>query len=106
MASIKKILPPQPHFLSGYTGFVAGLKFHCGHTFGGLTHALFLDPKIKRSDIPILVDLTKLQSAQRPQEEYEILENRCKFRECKYGHDMVPGYDGHIPQSKYEMGKS
>lgn len=104
MNSIKKILPPQPHYLSGYTGYVPGYKFHSGQSYGRLTHDLFLDQTIKRSDISVLTDLIQVNSGWLSQEEKTALENRCNFRKCNYGVDMASSYKGYVPQDKFLCG--
>ncbi|XP_025414662.1 protein FAM166B-like [Sipha flava] len=105
MASIRKILPPQPHYLTGYTGFVPGLKFHCGETYGRLTNTLFLDQRIKRSKKLVLLELGKPHEEWVSKEDKEALQNRCHDnKECRYTEDMVIGYTGHVPQYRFQDG--
>lgn len=105
-ASIKDILPPQPHYISGYSGFVQGYKFDCGQSYGRLTHSLF--EHRQRSDNasrPLLANLY----AERPvdgQVDWKAIEKRrCRDRECRYTSNMVPGYAGHVPQYNFQCGK-
>jgi len=102
MASIVKILPPQPHYLSGYTGFVPGYKFHCGESYGRLTHNLFMNRSIEST--PILTDLTQVKNDWLTPEKEAIIDGRCDATECKYNTNMVSGYRGYIPQYKFLCG--
>ncbi|XP_050529623.1 protein FAM166B isoform X2 [Daktulosphaira vitifoliae] len=105
MVSFRDILPPQPHYLSGYSGFVPGYKFQHGRSFGSLTHDLFLNPSVKRSSMSVLTDL-KTEHNSRPNiYELATIANRCDYRECKYNVDLKPGYDGHVPNKKEFFGK-
>jgi len=100
MGSFKDILPPQPHFLTGYSGFVPGYRDSCGQSFGKLTHKIFLDKTVKRSDVPVLSDLNRFydDTLCSPEEEYSLNE-RCKNNlNCKYTTDIIPGYAGYVPQ--------
>lgn len=101
MNSLKNILLPQPHYLSGYGGYVPGLKFRNGRSYGRLTHSLCMDKTIKRSNIPVLTDLNKLQNNWPIQEEKAVLENRHNFRKLIYGDDMASSYKGYVPQEKF-----
>lgn len=100
--SIKKILPPQPHYISGYTGLVPGYKFLCGQSYGRLTHELFKDRDFERT--MVLTDLTKVESDWLSAEKRAALEDRCEFRECLYTDDIIPGYAGHVPHYVYLCG--
>lgn len=102
MASIKKILPPQPHYLSGYSGFVDGYKFLCGQTYGRLTHDLFLKRMIYSK--PLLTDLEEVNNEWLTPERRAVIEHRCVGRECKYSANMLPNYGGHVPQYKFLCG--
>lgn len=106
MTSIRKILPPQPHYLTGYTGFVPGLKFHCGESYGKLTNTLFLDKSINRSNKPVLLDLGQAYTGLLSKEDKKALQDRCRDNEkCNYTENMVVGYSGHVPQYKFLNGQ-
>lgn len=105
MGCIGKILPPQPHYLSGYAGYVPGYKFHYGQSYGKLTHGLFYDKTIKRSNVPVLNDLTnKYDDTSYSLKEKDAINNRCKTRSCKYTTDIIPGYAGYVPQYNFLCG--
>lgn len=100
MGSFKNILPPQPHFLSGYGGFVPGYKSSYGQSYGKLTHNLFFDKTVKRSNVPVLSDLNKVydDTVCTPEEE-DSINKRCENNlSCKYTTDIMPGYNGYVPQ--------
>lgn len=105
--SIKDILPPQPHHISGYCGYVQGYKYDCGQSFGRLTHTLF--EQRKRHDDrskPVLADLYAREGDWPTADDRAAVQvNRCRRRECKYSADMVPGYGGHVPQYSFLCGK-
>jgi len=100
MGSIKKILPPQPHYLSGYTGFVPGYKSSCGQSYGKLTHDLFFDKTVKRSNVPVLIDLTSIyDDTICTLQEEDSINKRCEDNlSCKFTTDIIPGYAGYVPQ--------
>ncbi|CAI6369724.1 unnamed protein product [Macrosiphum euphorbiae] len=100
MGSIKMILPPQPHYLSGYTGFVPGYKSSCGQSYGKLTHDLFFDKTVQRSNVPVLSDLTQVyDDTVCTLEEEESINKRCEDNlRCKFTTDIMPGYAGYVPQ--------
>ncbi|XP_060856679.1 CIMIP2 protein GA14893 [Metopolophium dirhodum] len=100
MGSIKKILPPQPHYLSGYTGFVPGYKSSCGQSYGKLTHDLFFDKTVKRSNVPVLSDLTNVyDDTICTLQEEDSINKRCEDNlSCKFTTDIIPGYAGYVPQ--------
>lgn len=104
MLSIRQILPPQPHYLSGYSGFVPGYKFHCGQSYGRLTHDLFMDRTDRRT--LVLADLTTgVKNAEKiSPDEKSAFDQRCRTRVCKYSADMTPGYAGHVPQYEFACG--
>ncbi|CAH1714399.1 protein FAM166B [Aphis gossypii] len=105
MGSIKKILPPQPHYLSGYAGYVPGYKFYYGQSYGKLTHDLFFDKTINRSNIPVLSDLTNVHDDTFfTPEEMDSINKRCETRSCKYTTNIIPGYAGYVPQYNFLCG--
>jgi len=107
MGSFKKILPPQPHYLSGYAGFVPGYRDFCGQSYGKLTHDLFFDNTVKRSNVPVLSDLTNVYDDKICTiEEEDSINKRCEDNlSCKYTTDIIPGYTGYVPQYIFLCGK-
>lgn len=105
--SIKDILPPQPHYISGYSGFVQGYKFDCGQSFGRLTHTLFLNRQnYNDTSKPVLANIYEKERDWLSSENKEIIEKkRCNDRKCKYNTNMLPGYAGHVPQQSFLCGK-
>jgi len=95
---IKNILPPQPHHIPGYYGFVPGQRNACGESYSRSTHTLFMERKY--TSTPILSDIygthNEIPSIERP--------GGCTLKICKYTNEMNPGYAGHIPQYNFCFG--
>ncbi|XP_022174681.1 protein FAM166B [Myzus persicae] len=107
MSSFQDILTAQPHHVSGYTGFVPGYITCFGQSYGRTTHGLFFDRTVKRSNVPVLNDLSKFYDEQFiTPEERDLINERCKkTQNCKYTTDILPGYGGYVPQYHFLCGK-
>jgi len=106
MSNFQDILPPQPHHLTGYTGFVPGYITACGQSYGKLTHQLFYKNST-RSGEPVLSEIYKLHEDRIcTLEEEDSINKRCAENlNCKYTNDMMPGYAGYVPQYPFLCGK-
>lgn len=100
--TFRDILPPQPHYLTGYLGYVPGIKFSCGRSYGSLTHDLFMERN--QNSATLLSDLSKVDGGLITPEVKELIEKRCYEKECLYTPDMKPGYTGHVPQANFLCG--
>lgn len=102
---MKDILPSQPYHISGYTGFVQGIKFDCGQSYGRLTNKLFtIREQANDPSKPALADIYETVDYGVEDKMY-IEEKRCRERECVvYKMKMIPGYAGHVPMGGYRVG--
>lgn len=84
--SIKLILPPQPHLMSGYAGHVPGYATQFAGSYGNITHELLKNRQIQSKSILKTLDSNEDQDI--------VISN----------HVRCPGYTGHIPQYKFIIG--
>ncbi|KAI0225058.1 hypothetical protein LSAT2_024033 [Lamellibrachia satsuma] len=97
----------EPHHLPGYSGFVPGLKSKAGLSFGALTSNLLRDENVSGSGHIVLTNFTKTRRLEETNENRHLLmqERTHNFINDKYvEHMCVPGYTGHIPQRRLQIG--
>ncbi|RDD40550.1 Protein FAM166B [Trichoplax sp. H2] len=82
--------------IPGYRGYRPNIKFHCGETYGKLTHHLYLEQKPSSQASNQLklpkIDMNRKLSIPRGGDDIKLAQ------------EMVPGYTGYVPGIKYHFG--
>ncbi|XP_069685802.1 CIMIP2 protein CG18335-like [Periplaneta americana] len=105
--SVDLVATPQPHFIPGYTGYCPQYRYRVGHTYGGQTHKLLLDPTVSHSEKLVLSDRTvdDYQVYRPPERDIDIVKARFRFGDTVYQHPFVPGYEGFVPRQNGLFGQ-